>query len=282
LKEAVRSKYGLDDLATSAIKLISCDGPLGDNDTPDSADLEEEDLIDVKITLTEEQMTQAVTHYENHGKKPNGLARAMTEPLPSSSSSSSATLPATKSVGSNPVAAAAPPPQAPQVTILIPEASSMTGKDIEIAVRVTPQHTLEAIKRGIKPHLTEEEIWFSLYDDSDNVGPTQIPELPISSTVESLIAQVGSGEVALLVHPESSRTLELTINCKGFEAQDQLIKLIVKPTQPCRKMIEKISSHFGVAQSRCQFTYQGIKLKPTDTYQGKKIPTGAQLIVQKK
>lgn len=51
LKEALRSKYGLENVAPTQIKLASCDGPLADNDNPEGADLEEDDLLDVTIKV---------------------------------------------------------------------------------------------------------------------------------------------------------------------------------------------------------------------------------------
>jgi hypothetical protein len=51
LKEAFRSKYGLEDITPAEIKLASCEGPLADNDSPEGADLEDDDLIDVTIKV---------------------------------------------------------------------------------------------------------------------------------------------------------------------------------------------------------------------------------------
>jgi hypothetical protein len=51
LKEALRSKYGFENVTPAQIKLASCDGPLADNDNPEGADLEEDDLIDVTIKV---------------------------------------------------------------------------------------------------------------------------------------------------------------------------------------------------------------------------------------
>lgn len=235
-------------------------------------------------------MDEAVAHFENNSKNKTALTRASTVPISQPHTLVGSSLVQTKSmnaVGSStepvlpvPQPASIPANQIYHVNLLIPEALSKSKNDLFISVRVTAIQTLQDICRGIRPHLVDDDIWFSLHDASEQ--QQQIPqELPLSTKI-SLISPQSSSEFTLLVHGRS-RTIELTVNCLGKRGrQEQPIKLIVKPTQTCRKMIEKIATHVGASQSSCIFTFQGRKIKSTDTFQDLKIGNGSQIIMTTK
>lgn len=64
MKDAIRGKYGLTS-TNKQIKISSADGTLNDTDTPDNADLEDEDLLDVTIKMSETEMAEAISRFES-------------------------------------------------------------------------------------------------------------------------------------------------------------------------------------------------------------------------
>jgi hypothetical protein len=239
-------------------------------------------------------LEEAISHFENNSKNRTTLTRASTAPVPQSPSlATSATvssLPQTKSTSAislpaEPVLPTSPIPanQIYKVNLLIPEILSKSEKDLYISVRVTAIQTLQDICRGIRPHLVDEDIWFSLYHESEQQQQERPQELPLPTQISLIPTHSSSLEFTLLVHSNTSRTIEVAVNCQDKRGKtEQSIKLIVKPTQTCRKMIEKISAHVGAPQSSCTFTFQGKKVKLTDTFHGLKICNGSEIIMKKK
>lgn len=294
MKEGIRTKYGLDYITPSQIKLASCDGPLADDDSPQDADLEEDDLIDVTIKVTqflaflftlsqlsEEQMSEAVSNFESNSKSnKNNLVRAATAPVHQSSTFTSENVHQPKATNST--ISSSSSEQVYQINLLIPEALATTGKDLFISLRVTPIQTLQDILRGIRPHIVPDEVWFSLYNESDEQA--QPKELALSTTITTLLSSnpLCSSELTLLIHPLSSRTIELAVNCHNKRGElEQSIKLIVKPSQTCRKMIERICTHLGVGKTSCSFTFNGKKLNSSDTFQSLGVSNGSQITIMK-
>jgi hypothetical protein len=241
-------------------------------------------------------MDEAITHFENSSKNKTTLTRASTAPISQSSSQPNPTIGSslvqTKSMNAvslptEPILPVSQPASTPanqiyKVNLLIPETLSKSEKDLYISVRVTAIQTLQDICRGIRPHLINEDIWFSLHDESDQ-EQERPDEIPFPTKISLISTRSSTSEFTLLVHSNSSRTIELTVNCLNKRgAKEQSIKLIVKPTQTCRKMIEKISAHVGAPQSSCTFTFQGKKVKSTDTFQSLKIVNGSEIIMKKK
>jgi hypothetical protein len=251
-------------------------------------------------------MNEAITYFENNSKNKTILSRASTAPIPDTTTSTqlhltspsrTSSLPHTRSTSDipvpNPSSVTAPsttltsstpnPSQIRTINLLIPEQLSKTKKDLFLSVRVTASQTLEEIRRGICPHLLDEDIWFSLSDEITSSSSSAHPqEIPLETIIGNISNQISPSvfEFSLFIHPQSSRTLELSVQFQSL--QQQPIKLIVKPSQTCRKMMEKISQHFGASQAVCSFTFNRKKIKLSDTFESLGVVNGSVIRMTKK
>jgi hypothetical protein len=255
-------------------------------------------------------MNEAISYFENNSKNKTNLSRSVTAPIPETSTSTQfhLTPPTTTSLAHTRSTSDIPAPvptststpittttQIRKINLLIPETLSKTERDLFLSIRVTVSQSLEDIRRGISPHLSNENIWFSLSSaaDASSSSSTHNTHHPQEISLETKIGNLSNptsskavDEFTLLIHPDSSRTLELSVQCQNTNSrqqqQQQPIKLIVKPSQTCRKMMEKIASHVGAPQSACSFTFNGKKLKVTDTFESLGVVNGSVIRMTKK